>query len=309
MLRVSDGQRNCHAPPGAGAALDELRAELAGRCIDDAVILTSNHQSPLPLALLLREAGVERIAATCTDYPGALLDVRGARDPRLHEVEQSLRLCAEAGFSVPAGDDGALSVHLAGSEVELPEDPYVVVHPGASVSSRGLPIDATAGAITLLADRDVHVVLTGTDGEAALVARLLERCDLGRRSRARVTRRVGELDLEQFGHLLAGAAAVVCGNSGPAHLAAAVGTPVVEAFAPVVAAHRWHPWMVPHVLLGHLDTPCPPSCSRGCTVASQPCLAPFTAAAVVDALVEIAPAGLRAGGATRPNPTPVEALA
>ena len=295
------------APPVARAALDELRARLEGCDIDDAVVLTSHHQSPLPLALVLREAGVDRIAATSEDYPGSLLDVRGARDPRLHEVEQSLALCAQAGFELAPGDDGALWVRLGSREVDLPAEPYVAVHPGASVSSRGLPIDAAAAAVTLLADRGVQVVVTGSRGEAPLVDRLLDRCDLDRRSRERVTRAVGELDLEQFAHLLAGAAAVVCGNSGPAHLAAAVGTPVVEAFAPVVAAHRWHPWMVPHVLLGHLDTPCPSSCSRGCTVPTQPCLEPFTAAAVIDALVELAPASLRPrGGAPATAPTPEE---
>ena len=44
--------------------------------ITEAVILTSFHQSPLPLALLLRLAGVERITGASTDYAGSLLDVR-----------------------------------------------------------------------------------------------------------------------------------------------------------------------------------------------------------------------------------------
>ena len=39
------------------------------------------------------------------------------------------------------------------------------------------------------------------------------------------------------------------GNTGPAHLAAAVGTPVVSLFAPTVPAVRWRPWGVPHELL------------------------------------------------------------
>jgi len=43
---------------------------------DEAVILTSFHQSPLPTALALRLAGIERIGAISVDYPGSLLDVR-----------------------------------------------------------------------------------------------------------------------------------------------------------------------------------------------------------------------------------------
>ncbi len=288
-------------PPVERAALAALRAGIGEREIDEAVVLTSYHQSPLPLALLLREAGVERISATCVDYPGALLDVRGARDPALHEVEQSLRLCAEAGFTLPSDDDAPLSVHLGPRTVDLPRDPYVVVHPGASVSSRQLPVAAASGAVARLARHGVEVVVTGSAGEASLVDDLLARCDLDHATATRVTRSVGELDLAQFAHLLAGAAAVVCGNSGPAHLAAAVATPVVEAFAPVVPPHRWRPWRVPHVLLGRLDQPCPRSCSRGCTVASQPCLAGVTPDAVVDAVVHLVPALRSAAGATDPG--------
>ena len=57
--------------------------------------------------------------------------------------------------------------------------------------------------------------------------------------------------------MLAGAAAVVVGNTGAAHLAAAVGTPVVSLFAPVVPADRWAPYRVPHVLLGDQHAPLP----------------------------------------------------
>ena len=46
------------------------------------------------------------------------------------------------------------------------------------------------------------------------------------------------------------------GNTGPAHLAAAVGTPVVSLFAPVVPAARWAPYGVPLVLLGDQQAPC-----------------------------------------------------
>ena len=56
--------------------------------------------------------------------------------------------------------------------------------------------------------------------------------------------------------MLAGADAVVVGNTGPAHLAAAVGTPVVSLFAPVVPAARGRPCGVPCVLLGDQHAPC-----------------------------------------------------
>src|SRR4051794_36371909 len=60
-------------------------AELAARRIHQALILTSFHQSPLPLALLLRLAGVPVVAAISEDYPGSLLDVRHRVDADIHE--------------------------------------------------------------------------------------------------------------------------------------------------------------------------------------------------------------------------------
>ena len=56
--------------------------------------------------------------------------------------------------------------------------------------------------------------------------------------------------------VIAGADCLVVGNTGPAHLAAAVGTPVVSLFAPVVPAARWAPYGVPTVLLGDQSAPC-----------------------------------------------------
>ena len=64
------------APPIDRAALDRFVDDLAARAFDEAVVLTSFHQSPLPTALLLRLAGVGRITGASIDYPGTLLDVR-----------------------------------------------------------------------------------------------------------------------------------------------------------------------------------------------------------------------------------------
>ena len=82
--------------------------------------------------------------------------------------------------------------------------------------------------------------------------------------------------MAELAAMLAGAAAVVVGNTGPAHLAAAVRTPVVSLFAPVVPAARWAPYGVPYVLLG--DQP-PPAATPGhaqCPVDGHPCLSEVT---------------------------------
>lgn len=106
--------------------------------LDEAIVLTSFHQSPLPLALLLRLIGVPRIGATSADYPGSLLDVRHRPGDDVHEVRRALSLTAAMGHAPAPGDDGRLQIlrPAAGDPAARPFPagvPYVVVHPGASV--------------------------------------------------------------------------------------------------------------------------------------------------------------------------------
>ena len=103
----------------------------------------------------------------------------------------------------------------------------------------------------------------------------------------------GKLDLPELAGVLAGAAVVVSGNTGPAHLAAAVGTPVVSLFSPVVPAVKWAPFGVPHVLLGDQQAACAGSRARVCPVPGHPCLAGITTTQVVDACLWLAPKLLR----------------
>jgi ADP-heptose:LPS heptosyltransferase len=81
----------------------------------------------------------------------------------------------------------------------------------------------------------------------------------------------GRTSQGELADVLAGASCLVAGNTGPAHLAAAVGTPVVSIFAPTVPAPRWRPWNVRHELL-HIEVPCAGCRARECPVPGHPCL-------------------------------------
>ena len=93
--------------------------------------------------------------------------------------------------------------------------------------------------------------------------------------------------------VLADAGVVVAPNTGAAHLAAAVGTPVVSLFAPVVPAARWAPYGVPVIVLGCQDAPCAATRARVCPAPGHPCLDLIDPADVVAAVAELAgrPAG------------------
>jgi ADP-heptose:LPS heptosyltransferase len=265
--------------PVEPAEVEALVSDLSGREIEQALILTSFHQSPLPTALLLRLAGIPEVAAISEDYPGSLLDVRHRVSDDLHEVERALSLVGTLGYRLPSGDDGRLAVRVSPGTSSA--GPYVVVHPGASVPSRAPSPAWTARLVGALAAAGRRVLVTGASSERALTGRVAEAegTDLG-----------GKTTFAELAAVLAGADCLVAGNTGPAHLAAAVGTPVVSLFAPVVPALRWRPWGVPHVLLGDQHAACRDSRARTCPVAGHPCLDGIPHAAVVAALDELAPA-------------------
>jgi ADP-heptose:LPS heptosyltransferase len=269
--------------PVTRSTVDALVDRLTDLEVDQALILTSFHQSPLPLALLLRMAGVPTIAAVSVDYPGSLLDVRHRVDEDVHEVERGLSLAATLGYRLPEGDDGRLAVRRdPAAEAPDLEGPYVVVHPGASVPARAWAPERHAALVEALAAEGRRVVVTGGTAERPLTARVAG----GRR---RATDLGGRVDLAGLAEVLAGAEVVVVGNTGPAHLAAAVGTPVVSLFAPVVPAVRWRPWGVRHVLLGDQEAACAGSRARVCPVPGHPCLDGVPVAEVVAAVGALAP--------------------
>ncbi|MCD4527373.1 glycosyltransferase family 9 protein [Nocardioides sp. cx-173] len=260
--------------------VEDLRAALAARRFDRAVVFTSFHQSPLPTALVLRLAGIAWVGAICEDYPGSLLDVRHRLPDDLPEPERALSLAAACGAPLPPGDDGRLAVRgVAAQAAPVPEPPYVVLHPGTSVPARAWPPDRFRETCRRLVDDGHRVVVTGAPGERGLTARVAGASgalDLG-----------GRTNLVGLASVLAHARAVVVGNTGPAHLAAAVGTPVVSLFAPTVPAVRWAPYGVPRVLLGDQTAPCRDSRATACPVPGHPCLASVTPDDVLSAVVAL----------------------
>jgi ADP-heptose:LPS heptosyltransferase len=266
-----------HPEPVERAAIDAFVDDLVARGFDEAIVLGSFHQSPLPLALLLRLAGVPRIAATSVDYPGSLLDVRHRISDDVHEVERSLSLVATLGYELPAGEDRALRVRRPGA-APLGRG-YVVVHPGASVPARAWAPERNAALVRSLVAEGRRVVVTGGPGERALTALVAgeDGEDLG-----------GATDFAGLADVLANAACVVVGNTGPAHLAAAVGTPVVSLYAPTVPPVRWRPWRVAHELL-FVDVPCAGCRARECPVPGHPCLGGVDVVEVLAAVGRLAP--------------------
>jgi hypothetical protein len=191
---------------------------MRGLQLDAAMILTSFHQSALPLALLLRLAGVPWIGAISDDYPGSLLDVRHRLPDDLPEAERALSLAEACGFRLAPGDAGRLAVawtRPSGPTGSTETPTSSCTRAPRSRRGRGRPTAAASSSAPGLprTPRPGH-------GRAGRARALRPRGRRRGRGLGRATSLAG------LGHVLAGARVVVVGNTGPAHLAAAVGTPV-----------------------------------------------------------------------------------
>lgn len=249
-----------HSMPCAAQADHALIHTLAARNFDAAVIFTSYSQSPLPAALLCQLAGIPLRLAHCRENPYQLL-TDWLPDPEpapvlRHEVQRQLDLVASIvgpstgatlSFRVPDADLHAVRHRLENGGLDVSR-PWVLVHPGASAASRRYPVAHLAAVVRALSEQHaLPVLLAGGPAEASLIEQL--------RQLSRVPTHVvgGTLTVGELGAAFKLTHVAVLNNSGPAHMAAAIGTPVVSLYALTNPQHT--PWRVASRVLIH-DVPC-----------------------------------------------------
>jgi lipopolysaccharide heptosyltransferase II len=244
------------ADPGPERTMIDL---LRARSFEAAAIFTVYSQSPLPAALLCHLAGIPLRLAHCRENPYGLLTdwVREPEPERFvrHEVRRQLDLVAAVGatagderlsLDVPPKATRRVGALLAAEGLD-DGGAWALVHPGATAPSRRYPSESFAAACDLLAASGCRVVLSGAPAEGALV----ERVRLA--AAAPVISLAGRLDLPELAALIAAAPVLVANNSGPVHMACALGTPVVDLYALTNPQHT--PWRAPARVLSH-DVAC-----------------------------------------------------
>lgn len=256
----------------APASTELMISELKSRRFDAAVIFTVYSQSPLPAAYLCYLAGIPRRLAHCRENPYHLL-THWQPDPEpatvvRHEVQRQLDLVASVGaraahqrlsFAVPGWARERVRRLL-----KPMRRPVVVVHPGASAASRRYPPELYARALDALIDQTgCEMLFTGDGGEEELVRSVQAGMSNPSRSLA------GGLDLAELGALIAQADLLISNNTAPAHIAAALDTPVVELYALTNPQHT--PWQVESRVLFH-DVPCRNCYKSVCPAGHHDCL-------------------------------------
>jgi len=234
------GWRRARTPVGAAAALGgvaELRRHLRDARFDVAIDLQGLVKSGLLTAATRAPLRIGFSAAHCRERLNALFTNRRVSPPAAarHVVEQCLALLEPLGVSA-SPVEFPLPLDL-GAQARIDEflkrvglkarSRLVVVNPGAGRPDKRWPAErfaAVAGRLT--AEAGASVLVVWGPNELTLAEAVVGRSEPGRALLAPPT------DLGELIALLKRASVVVGGDTGPVHLAAALGVPCVGLYGP-----------------------------------------------------------------------------
>ncbi|MCS7001849.1 MAG: glycosyltransferase family 9 protein [Dehalococcoidia bacterium] len=212
-----------------------------------------------------------------------LLNVDAHAPIEAHRVDFALAIAAAAGANPTPR---APRLYLSESDwavarqqlAPLEGRPFIAMHLGAGFASKCLPVDRFVKVANKLG-RDHAIVLVGGGEERPLADAFLQG------TTARTLDLVGRLTLGQTAAALAHADLFIGNDSGPMHLAAAMGRPIVTFFGPS-EPHKYHPYGAPLRLL-EIDLPCRPCDHVHCVHDEYLCMTRIPASSIVEAAQDL----------------------
>lgn len=235
------------------AAFNDIVQLIQEKQFDGAIIFTVYSQNPLPAAMLCYLAGIANVAAYCRENPYHLINHWiPDKEPLFeikHEVIRQLDLVAHLGaittndrLSLTISKDTTEKVFNRLHQLLPPGKPFIILHPGVSEAKRQYAPELFAQAAReMINELGYPILLTGSASERDLTNRIQKQIG------ARAYSVAGDFSLEEFIALIKFAAVIVSNNTGPVHIAAATGTPVVVLYARTNPQHT--PWKVNHIVL------------------------------------------------------------
>lgn len=226
------------------------------------------------------------IVSSC--FPCRVLVYRKAKGRIVHAVVNHLEAVAPLGID-PVGADPTLEMHVGQEDdrwadeliaKENPsERPLVALNVGASHPVNRWPIGQFAElARRLYAEAGATVLLVGGAGDRVLSDAVRDE------AKVPLIDLVGKTSLLQLGALLKKCAVVVSGDTGPMHMATAVGTPVVALFG-AADPERTGPVGEGHKVLQARGVDCVPCRSRRCGHTPElECMTALSVSQVLDAM-------------------------
>jgi len=226
--------------------------------------LAINLEPDIRSNLLLWWSGAPRRVGYFTGGGGALLTDAAAYDPARHTQDNAMRLVGIAAPGAAAAPSARPVLQLPGVAHERARELLAPVAGALCVgmhASGGRPVKQWHAARfaevagKLGREYGAVIVLTGAPADAAIVGEV----EAGIPAGVRVLNLCGQADVLELAAVLERLAVFVTGDTGPMHVAAAVGTPVVALFGPSVP-ERYAPCNEASRIV-RIDLPCSP-CNR-----------------------------------------------
>jgi ADP-heptose:LPS heptosyltransferase len=175
------------------------------------------------------------------DWLTFLVALMSIRRTSVFNIVDLYRGCAAAG--PPAADAHAHAACSASLPFEWPEGRPAVVAPGANEEHRRFSIPSTVEVFSQLASMGFHVVLVGGPAEVPFAGALAAE------ARIPVTDLTGKTSVQQLAETLRRAEIVLAADSGPAHIAAVLGRPLVGLYGASLAPLTTAPWGEGHLVM------------------------------------------------------------
>jgi ADP-heptose:LPS heptosyltransferase len=243
-----------------------------------AFIFTSFSQSPFPPAYACYLAEIPIRIGHSKEFGGQTLTHAGSPPPDSgHQVDRNLALIEMTGFPAAGNhlelhipQEAMLSANILLAQAGLdPDEPFILLAPGASCSARRYDAHRFADvARSLPALTDLPVVIVGSHSEAETIDPVIQTACQARPGT--IISLVGQTTVLELAALIQQSKLVIANNSASLHMADAFNRPMVILYSGTEYLTQWEPRLAPSRLL-KVPTDCSPCYSFQCPF-SMECL-------------------------------------
>lgn len=272
--------------PGGTKSFLNLLNEIRSHRFDTVVLAY-----PRPrLALMMRSAGIPMRVGTGYRWYSTFFNQRiyeHRKTAEKHEAEYNLGLLRGLGCEIQHLQNPRIVLSASQREEAMmvrrelgiqDGERMVILHPGSGGSARDWSVENFATLASSLIKSRFSVVVTGSEAELALAQQI---ASAGEGIAKNVA---GRFSLTQLAAFISTAIVFVSNSTGPLHIAAAVGTPVVAFYPPatVMSERRWGPLTEKKIVFVPNPAKCP-RCKGGACLGNE-CMDQVSAAQVLEAV-------------------------
>jgi ADP-heptose:LPS heptosyltransferase len=241
-------------------------------------VIFNLHGGPTSLMYAMAAIG-KRIGAEQFQYRRLYHGLVPSPDPMVHTAQSTMAAFQCMGVRRETPPALRYEVHSRESSrirEKLAGKPYVVVHPGSVMATKRWDAERFGEVAAAVAQQNFKLVVVAGPGEESFAGRAAAKINgasimLG-------------LSIPELAEVIRGARLYIGNDSGPMHLAAAVGTPTIAVWGSS-DSRRWRPWGVDHRVVQN-PFECNPCPGYRCLVADSPLCIESVTVDQVNAAVE-----------------------